>query len=63
MVIKWNVTIPKLSGEKPRRAYICLPESYEENKDKFVSGLTFNARQSGEALSRHVYVRRPQRFL
>jgi len=34
MVKKWNVTIPKLSGDKPRRAYICLPESYDKNKDK-----------------------------
>ena len=34
MVKKWNVTIPKLSGDKPRQAYICLPESYAENKDK-----------------------------
>ena len=34
MVKKWNVTIPKLSGDKPRQAYICLPESYEKNKDK-----------------------------
>ena len=34
MVKKWNVTIPKLSGDKPRRAYICLPDTYEQNKDK-----------------------------
>ena len=34
MVKKWNVTIPKLSGDKARRAYICLPESYEKNKDQ-----------------------------
>ena len=34
MVKKWNVTIPKLSGDKPRRAYICLTESYEENPEK-----------------------------
>lgn len=34
MVKKWNVIIPKLSGDKPRRAYICLPESYEENPEK-----------------------------
>lgn len=30
MVKKWNVTIPKLSGEKTRRAYIYLPDSYEK---------------------------------
>ncbi len=34
MVKKWDVTIPKLSGDKPRRAYICLPESYDEKTDK-----------------------------
>lgn len=34
MVIKWNVTIPKLSGEKQRRAYIYLPDSYEKEPDK-----------------------------
>ena len=34
MVIKWNVTIPKLSGEKPRRAYIYLPASYEKEPKK-----------------------------
>lgn len=28
MVKKWDVTIPKLSGDKPRTAYIYLPESY-----------------------------------
>lgn len=34
MVKKWNVTIPKLSGDKPRTAYIYLPESYEKNPDR-----------------------------
>ena len=34
MVKKWDVTIPKLSGDKPRKAYICLPEGYEENPEK-----------------------------
>lgn len=34
MVIKWNVTIPKLSGDAERRAYIYLPESYEEDPDR-----------------------------
>ena len=34
MVKKWNVTIPKLSGDKPRKAYICLPESYETSTEK-----------------------------
>ena len=34
MVYKWNVTIPKLSGDTPRRTYIWLPEDYEETSDK-----------------------------
>ena len=34
MVIKRDVTIPKLSGDAPRRAYIYLPESYEEDPDR-----------------------------
>jgi len=31
MVKKWNVTIPKLSGEKTRRVYLYLPDSYDKN--------------------------------
>ena len=34
MVKKWDVTIPKLSGEKTRKAYIYLPESYEKEPQK-----------------------------
>ncbi len=34
MVIKWEVTIPKLSGENTRRAYIYLPNSYKENPER-----------------------------
>ena len=34
MLKKWNVTIPKLSGDKTRKAYIYLPESYEKDEDK-----------------------------
>ena len=34
MVIKWNVTIPQLSGDRPRRAYIYLPDSYESDKNR-----------------------------
>ncbi len=29
MVKKWTITIPQLTGDEPRRAYIYLPESYE----------------------------------
>ena len=28
MVIKWDITIPQLSGDQVRRAYVYLPESY-----------------------------------
>ena len=34
MVKKWDVTIPKLSGEKTRKAYIYLPASYEKEPEK-----------------------------
>ena len=34
MVKKWNVVIPKLSGDKTRRAYIYLPESYDKEPNK-----------------------------
>lgn len=34
MVFKRDVTIPKLSGEETRRAYIYLPESYEWDESR-----------------------------
>ena len=34
MVKKWPVTIPKLTGEMTRRAYIYLPDSYEKQPAK-----------------------------
>ena len=34
MLIKWNVTIPKLSGNTPRKTYIWLPDDYAENTEK-----------------------------
>lgn len=34
MVEKWEITIPELTGEEVRRAYIYLPESYEYEPDK-----------------------------
>ena len=34
MVKKWNVTIPELSGDKKRRAYIYLPDSYNKEPDR-----------------------------
>lgn len=34
MVIKWDVLIPQLSGDTPRRAYIYLPESYNKEPER-----------------------------
>ena len=34
MIKTWNVTIPELSGDKPRKAYIWLPDDYEEQSEK-----------------------------
>lgn len=31
MVLKWNITIPELTGEKTRRAYVYLPASYSDH--------------------------------
>lgn len=32
MIDKWDITIPKLTGDEERSAYIYLPESYEHNE-------------------------------
>lgn len=34
MVIKWNVTVPPLTGEKTRRGYVYLPEDYDREQEK-----------------------------
>ena len=34
MVIKWDVTVPQLSGDTPRKAYIYLPASYQKELDR-----------------------------
>ena len=34
MIETWNVTIPELSGDKPRKAYIWIPEDYEDHPEK-----------------------------
>ena len=28
MIEKWDITIPELTGDEVRSAYICLPEAY-----------------------------------
>lgn len=34
MIKKWDVIIPRLTGDKPRAAYIYLPDSYEKDSNK-----------------------------
>ena len=34
MVIKWDVTVPPLTGEKLRRGYVYLPEDYDADPQK-----------------------------
>ena len=31
MVYKWDLTIPELSGKKPRKGYLYLPDDYDED--------------------------------
>ena len=33
MIDSWNITIPELTGDEPRRAYIYLPDSWEADPD------------------------------
>ena len=33
MIKKWNVTISRLTGKEPRKAYIYVPDEWEENPD------------------------------
>lgn len=34
MIIKWNVSVPELTGAQKRRAYVYLPDSYKYDKKK-----------------------------
>lgn len=34
MIIKWDITIPALTGEKTRRAYVYLPNGYDEEPER-----------------------------
>ena len=38
MVKKWDVKIPPLTGERTRKAYIYLPDYYDEDKDATKGG-------------------------
>ncbi len=33
MIDQWNLTIPELTGDEPRRAYVYVPDSWEEDHD------------------------------
>ena len=35
MIYKWNVTIPALSGDTPRRGYVYLPEDYDKTQARY----------------------------
>ena len=35
MIISWEITIPALSGDEPRRAYVYLPEDWEEEGRRY----------------------------
>ena len=34
MVYTWDITIPELTADEPRKAYVYLPESYQEDPDQ-----------------------------
>ena len=34
MLYRWNITIPSLSGDQVRRAYLYLPRAYAEQRDR-----------------------------
>ena len=33
MITKWNITIPELTGEEPRSAYVYVPDTFEEDSE------------------------------
>lgn len=34
MITKWEITIPELTGETPRRAYVYVPDTWEEDQEE-----------------------------
>lgn len=34
MITKWSITIPELTGDEPRSAYVYVPDSFEEDPDQ-----------------------------
>ena len=33
MITKWSITIPELTGEEPRSAYVYVPDAFEEDPE------------------------------
>ena len=33
MIATWNITIPELTGQEPRRAYVYVPDAFEEDPE------------------------------
>ena len=40
MIEKWDITIPELTGDEVRGAYICLPEEYTHDINRRFPVLT-----------------------
>lgn len=38
MIEKWDITIPELTGDEVRSAYICLPEAYTHDINRRFPG-------------------------
>ena len=34
MIVSWDVTIPTLSGDEPRRAYVYVPEGWDDIEEQ-----------------------------
>ena len=34
MIVSWEITIPPLSGDEPRRAYVYLPEDWDDTQEQ-----------------------------
>lgn len=34
MIAKWEITIPELTGDEPRRAYVYVPDAWEEDQEE-----------------------------
>ena len=34
MIVSWDITIPALSGDEPRRAYVYVPEDWDDTQEQ-----------------------------